>query len=136
MKLSTALEAYQYNSGKVSEVARQLALGGIAVIWIFKIDAGGAQRINPNLSLPSLFLVLCLTCDLLQYAVSAGVWSFFHRVKEKELARTSTDGIIPVDTEIGLAPKQLNWLPLSLFWSKTILVIVAYFMIIHFILTQ
>ena len=37
-------EDYMYFSGKASESTRTLALGGLAIIWLFKVDAKQAQH--------------------------------------------------------------------------------------------
>jgi sugar/nucleoside kinase (ribokinase family) len=49
MKLSEVRDAYETLSGKASEIARQLSLAGIAVIWIFKSGTDQAPSIDQHL---------------------------------------------------------------------------------------
>lgn len=41
-------------SDKSSEINRQLAFAGIAIIWVFKTDSGGRQIVPNELFLPGL----------------------------------------------------------------------------------
>jgi len=56
-------------SDKSSEINRQLAFAGIAIIWVFRTDSGGRQIVPEELFLPGLLLVLSLSFDLLQYVI-------------------------------------------------------------------
>ena len=52
MKLKDAREFYYFNSGKTSDLVRQLGLAGIAVVWIFKYDVLGVPKIPAPLLTP------------------------------------------------------------------------------------
>jgi len=124
VKLKDALDNYYYYTGKTSEIIRQLGFAGIAVVWVFKADVAG-RPIVPSELIPAAFLIGAgLTLDLLHYVAGSLIWGVYHRVKEKR--KTSQE------TEFD-APKQINWLTLFFFWSKAIMMIVAYVFIIRFL---
>lgn len=82
----TVKEGYKvvdFATGKASEINRNLALAGIAVIWIFKVGEGPRQSLPAELVPPTLILVCGLAFDLLQYLVTAFAWYFFTRGKER-----------------------------------------------------
>jgi hypothetical protein len=137
MKLEDTRAEYYFHSGKVSEVVRQLALAGVAVIWIFKSEAGGQQRI-PGWLIPAGILILfCLAFDLLQYAVATIQWNRFNRVKEIELGQKKAAGeITDPENEQFAAPAEINDIPMTFFWVKFILVILAYINLIFYLMTR
>jgi hypothetical protein len=64
-----------------STVNRSLALGGIAIIWIFKRD-DVTHSITPGvLNLPLLFLAISLALDMFQYFVAGIAWTWFYERK-------------------------------------------------------
>lgn len=83
MKLSEYKKAYEEFSGRLSDVARQLAFAGIALIWLFKVDTKPVPRIPPDLLPPTALLAMGLCCDLLQYILGTVIWQRFHRKHEK-----------------------------------------------------
>ncbi|MCE3003985.1 MAG: hypothetical protein LW860_14990, partial [Xanthomonadaceae bacterium] len=89
MKLSAARETYYSHSGNASTAARQIAFAGIAVVWIFNQPNAGRPIELPEL-LMSALLLLCtsLALDLMQYSLSAAVWGYYSRSKERELGLT------------------------------------------------
>ena len=70
-------------SGKLSDVSRQLAFAAIAVIWLFKKDAGNHLSIPHELVLPAVLIVLSLSLDLIQYCWSSLTWYLVYRGLEK-----------------------------------------------------
>jgi hypothetical protein len=123
MNLKDAREYYYALSGKASDAARQLAFAGIAVIWVFKADAGpGKLGVPQGLHWAGLCLVVSLALDLLQYAIGSAVWASFHRLQEQKDA-------IAADTEFE-APRWLNWPALAFFWGKIGAVGIAYILIL------
>jgi hypothetical protein len=100
MKLSEARDAYETLSGKASEIARQLSLAGIAVIWVFKSGTDQAPSIDQHLLRAALFIALALSFDFLQYLVGTTIWFVYFRKKEKEGKR--------LDGE-PQAPAWFNW---------------------------
>lgn len=124
MKLSDYRNDYYFFSGKVSEIARQLGLAGLAVIWIFKIEKSGPLAVPSELYLPAKLFVVSLALDLLQYAVSTAIWGAFHRYHEwKE---------IKDDAELE-APSYFNWPSNCLFWGKLVLVLAGYLALYEYI---
>lgn len=124
MKLSEYRKDYQFFSGKLSDITRQLAFAGIALIWVFKID-GTLPRVPNDLLLPTALLALGLALDLLQYGVQTVIWGLFHRFHEKR--RRSGDS----DPDVEASPCY-NWLALLLFWSKVITVSIALFLVTQY----
>lgn len=122
--LSDYLEDYQWFSAKASDVARQLNLAGIAVVWIFKAGGGSAPQIPKDLVLPLEIFSFALALDLLHYVAGAAIWGMFHRIHERR-------GYDP-KKELR-APRQLNWLLLAFFWLKTSGVFVGYIFLIRYL---
>ncbi len=87
-------EEYQYFSGKASEATRTLALGGMAVIWIFHDDnPGSASPLDPVFIWPLIFLTLSLACDLMHYLSGAAIWYEFYIYHEKKTPKKKHDNI-------------------------------------------
>ena len=121
MKLAGIRENYYFHSGKASDVARQLAFAGIAVVWIFK-DGDAAHPIIPGrLILPLLCFGIVLGLDLLQYAVSAAIWGIFAWLKERWIKAHSATR----DEEFE-APECLNWPALAFFWGKIAFAVIGH----------
>ncbi len=91
MKLSDYRETYYEFSGKVSDISRQLAFAGIALVWLFKIDHDLYPKIPRELVLPTITLALTLAFDLLQYVSATIVWGSFQWYKERQLKSLSED---------------------------------------------
>ncbi len=124
MKLNDILETFYTFSGKTSDITRHLSFAGIAIIWIFRSNIPHEPLISKDLLLPSFFLVIALSCDLLQYLSGTIIWYFYHRKKEKE-GLSNKKNIIPS-----------IWLnkPIFVFFTlKIICVITGYIMIIIFL---
>jgi hypothetical protein len=126
MKLSKYRETYYEFSGKASDVARQLAFAGIALVWIFRIDSRPAPSLPRELLPPSCFLALALALDLLQYALAALIWGTFHRYHEKRLKDKRKDPELT-------APPYFNWPAQICFLIKLVSVVIAYILIINYI---
>jgi hypothetical protein len=124
MKLRDVLQNYYDYSGKASDIIRQLGLGGIAIIWIFHIGNPGVLAIPESLFLPLKLIILGLAFDLLQYAVGALVWSVFHWRKEQADISQEED---------FKAPSSINWPAILFFYSKTLLILVAYWYIFKYL---
>lgn len=125
MKLKDARDNYYFFSGKTSDIVRQLALAGIAIVWFFKFDAGhGDYKIPAPLKLPVELIVIGLILDLLQYAIATGIWGIYQR--QKELTK------IGEDTSFE-APKQLNHPTIVLFIAKVSCVAIAFVLLLRFI---
>jgi hypothetical protein len=120
MKLKDARENYYFHSGKTSDLVRQLALAGIAVIWLFKYEVIGVPKVPSQLLVPLVLIVLGLAFDLLQYAVATVLWGFIQRSKER--------AGLGEDVEFLVSP-LLNWPALVFFGLKVASIGVAYYLL-------
>jgi hypothetical protein len=120
---------YYAHTGSASTVARQLALAGIAIVWIFKTDqSDGRIAIPMPLIWAALFMILSLAMDLGQYVLLSGAWWLFSRAKDR-------DSTIDADTQF-LAPGNINT-PGELLWLlKIALMLVGYAFIIGYLITK
>jgi hypothetical protein len=121
MNLKDAREFYYFQSGKTSDLVRQLALAGIAVVWLFKYEVVGVPKVPSELLWPLALIVFGLALDLFQYAVSTVVWGVFHRTKERAGVSEEQDFKVP---------PQLNWPALAFFWLKVISIAIAYLLLL------
>ncbi|MEM9679523.1 MAG: hypothetical protein AAF901_04300, partial [Bacteroidota bacterium] len=87
MKLSEYRRVYQERSKQASDVNRQFALAGLAVIWIFKINEEGEVFLNDDFKVSLFLLIASLAFDLLHYIGSATIWSIFYRIKENQFLK-------------------------------------------------
>lgn len=126
MKLSDYRETYYEFSGKASDVARQLAFAGIAIIWLFKVQAADFPKIPKELILPTITLALSLAFDLLQYVAGTTVWGIFQWYHEKQLNDLSQDPEIESST-------KLKWPQFTFFILKLIALILSYYLIIKYL---
>lgn len=125
MNLFGYRETYYGFSGSASAVTRQAAFAGIALVWIFNSKADEMITLPQQLLWPTLFLVACLACDLLQYIFSTAIWGIYHRVLEKRG--------VSEDEEIN-APIYFNWPGIILFWLKHFFVLAGYFLLLKYLL--
>lgn len=125
MTLKEARQNYYDLSGKLSEIVRQLSFAGIAVIWMFRVgtDTGGIA-FAPVLVWPLIFLVGALTLDLCQYLYGSIAWSFYAQ-KEEKSGKKDDDEVSPRDA--------INWPSLVFFYSKTVLCILAFLLLVAFL---
>lgn len=124
MNLQNARDNYYFHTGKVSDIARQLAFAAIAVIWIFNAGNGTSIALPKELLQPLKLIVACLALDLFQYIFSAIIWGFFHRMKERA-------GIS--DSMEFKAHPAINWPALVFFWSKPVVLACAYWEIFSYV---
>ena len=130
--LSEYKETYRRLSGKCSDACRNLAFAGIALTWVFKIEAQPVPKIPDRLILPCGLLVLTLFFDLMQYFVGSIAWGLFYRYREKKLYKDSNSK--PINEEINIdAPKWLPWFQLSFYYLKVATVLLAYLFIFIYI---
>ena len=127
MKISDYKSIYENASGKLSDINRNIALAGIALIWIFtKTDT---QTIIPKeLILPAIFLIISLTCDILQYVYKTIVWAIVFRCREKEIQKNKLEK----DKDFKHSP-TLNIVTWIFFGIKIGLVLLAYCLILKFL---
>ena len=127
MNLADYRAAYYELSGKASDVARQLAFAGIALIWIFHERGAAPIAIPRALVAPAALFICGLGFDLLQYLCGALIWGAFHRYQEKRLGPESKKALS--------APAWFNWPGLFFFWSKLFLVLGGYALLLAYVLS-
>jgi len=125
-KLSEYMEDYYEFSGKASEASRNLAFAGIALIWIFKVEAPSIPHIPDRLVLPAALLAIALACDLLQYVSATAIWGCFQWYHERRIGNTSRDPELD-------APAFLKWPQFIFFVFKLMCVLLAYLLITAYI---
>ncbi len=117
MKLRDAREFYGYNSGKLSDIVRQLGFAGIALIWVFTMRSSDGEKIPQGLLGPGILIVLALSLDFLQYCSATLAWGAYSRYKERDGTKE--------DAEFT-APRWINWPALFFFCLKVVVIGVAY----------
>ena len=90
MNLTDLQRAKDANTAKASDVVRQFAFAGIAVVWLLR-SANVAEPI-PAALIPALVLFgAALICDLLQYVISSAIWTIYYRRKLKQHIAETTE---------------------------------------------
>jgi hypothetical protein len=114
-------------TGKLSDVARQAAYAGLAVIWIFKTGEPATYHLEHSLIWAGVLLALALVLDLAQYAVNAALRWFNARHEER------VRGVDYEGKDITL-PKSINRIPYALFVLKVALVAAGYVVLLFYLL--
>lgn len=121
MNVDSAWKCYEDMTAKVSELSRQLAFAGIAVIWIFKDGGAVAPAGAPPTLIPrDLILAMCafvafLSLDYLQYLSASVVWRIYARHKEIQCEKVNA----PV-TEDFSHPAWISWPYTPFFYLKIV----------------
>ena len=113
-------------TGKLSDVTRQAAYAGLAVIWIFKTGDAATYDLDRSLIWAGVLLALGLAFDLAQYACNAAFRWFNARHEEK------IRGVDYMGKDITL-PKRLNRIPYALFALKVTLVAAGYVVLLSYL---
>jgi hypothetical protein len=129
MKITAFRKNYtEYFSQKASDVTRQFAFAGIALVWIFKIG-GDNPKLPDELIVPTFWFAVTLALDLFHYAFATIFWSVFCRYHEKKgLKKKKPDP----DPDV-IAPRWINWPTNFFFYSKLSSIVIGYFIILQFI---
>ena len=115
MKLKDAREAYYNFSGTLSNINRQLALSGIAIIWFF-VHPEKNQNFNfGTFKWAFIFFSVALFFDLFHYAVATVSWGIYHHYKEKKVT----------EVEKFEAPTWINWIPILMLILKVFFTMLA-----------
>lgn len=102
-------------TGKASDVGRQLAFAGLAVVWILREASG--NPIGETLLVPVLLLVVCLTLDLLQYVWCSFAWTIFYNY---HFEKTKSD-----KAQVDI-PDWINWISYACFWLKILALLLGW----------
>jgi hypothetical protein len=127
VKLQQYIDDFYTFTGKASDLNRQLAFAGIAIIWLFKKDVMAGLTIPHELLGPSLLIVLSLALDMAHYCIASIIWRIFYRSREK-LG-------ISVDKEVaqpGVWWERPIWI---VFCLKIVAVLIAYVWIGQFLIS-
>ena len=131
MKVDKYKEVYEKASGKLSDISRNIALAGIALIWIFtKTDTQTA--VPSELILPAFFLVVSLFFDMLQYAYKTIVFVVIFHQKENEIKRKK----MKRDEADFQHSQRFNYATWIFFCIKIVLVFAAYALILCFLIRE
>lgn len=129
MKLSEyKTDYYQYTS-LASNGSRQLALAGIALVWVFKTQGASGYTLPNELLIPSIALIVSLGSDLLQYVAGSVTWGIFHRYHEAQRASMLEDPELE-------APVYYTWPINAFFYSKILSVLIAYFYLLKYAISS
>ena len=125
MKIEELRDAYYEASGKVSDISKQLAFAGIAVIWVLKVGtkAGGIPFSSELIPLLYVFVV-ALTLDYLQYLYKTIVWAVLNHYHWKKHEDN--------EKNIEISDK-INWITNVFFWSKVAAIVYGYMGLLLFI---
>ena len=122
MKLQDYREDFYTFSGKASDLNRQLAFAGIAIIWLFKKDNLAGLSIPRELLWPGMLIVTSLALDMIHYVVASVIWRHFYRSKEKA----------GIGEDKELMHEAYLELPIYLlFAAKIVVVLVAYVLLLN-----
>lgn len=136
MKLSEYKKKSETYTSKSSDIVRQLIIGGIAIIWLFKYSDNGKESIDKFLVFPLLTLSLGLISDLLQYVIGGKIWNtFFLQEEKKAVQNNKQNPQLPIDPEIK-APRRLNRPIYFFYWAKISFMILSYIFIIIYLLKK
>jgi len=75
---------YNAISGKASDVARQISLAGIAIIWAFKAEGVDGTELTTSAKWAAGAFVVTIALDVLQYFLGSLIWWKFISGKEKK----------------------------------------------------
>jgi hypothetical protein len=133
MKLSEYRNSKKEYTAKASEIIRQITLGGIAVVWLFKDNSNGKAVIDIFLLYPLVFLCLSLVSDLLQYVIGGEIWRIFYRKEEKKFNSERKQNLVEVIEPDVKAPTIYSSIIYWFYWSKITFTFLAYIFIIVFL---
>lgn len=131
--LSSYLELINYFSSNASNINRNLALAGIAIIWIFKKPSDSAPIIPGLLNFPLWCLAISLCIDLLQYFFGSFAWKIFYERKYYLWKKNNFKLGVVKDIE---APNYIS-IPIDiLYLAKIVFMLIAYYNIIIYLFNK
>ncbi|MEI6832019.1 MAG: hypothetical protein WCK61_04885 [Candidatus Omnitrophota bacterium] len=124
MNLEECRNTYYDYSRKASEIVRYLGFAGIALVWIFRTENNGVIAVPVKLLFPSILLIVGLALDLLHAVTGTMTWAIYNRYKEYSGTK---------ETDRFKAPAWINWGTLFFFWTKIVVIIWAYALLLSFL---
>ena len=113
-------ETYYHYSKKAADIARQLALIGIAAAWIFRIQQkDGSIEVPNRLVYSIIFLASGVAFDFFRYAFQTAFWGIYCWQKEQKGQQ-----------EFDSHPQWVNWIPNILLWLGFASILVGYLYLI------
>jgi hypothetical protein len=134
MKLSDFNKKADDYTSKASDIIRQLILGGIAIIWLFRITINGTTTLDSFLIWPLTALCVAFLFDLLQYVSGGFIWKRFFKQKEKEVKHKQSEQKSHVIDDNVSAPRKLNRPIYIFYWAKITIATIAYILLIIFLI--
>lgn len=123
MNKSDFVTQYYEFTKQASDLVRQYALGGIGTIWLLKTADNSAVILPEELYMPLALFSFALLFDLGQYLVVILKQHLF--MKSKPNPSDSFD-----------LPNNFDFWPNTFFWSKMVVLIIAYIYVLCFIFTR
>ncbi len=122
MKRSSVDDEDKFYSGKTSDVVRQLALLGYAIIWVFKLDTSSGPAVPREFQLPALFLALSLLLDFVQYVSGAIGWTWYNKSLYKA----------QIEAEANVTPPgRVYYAAYTAFFGKILFVTLGYVWLLY-----
>lgn len=127
MKLCDYKETYEYFSGKLSDINRNLAFMGFGVVWIL---IGGLDNFKHGV-IPNALewvlggLVLTLILDLIHYIYQTIVWHCYFNYLEKRFGFKFN--------KLISAPCWVNRWSWVIFWCKVAVMLISYIWLLRYI---
>lgn len=113
-------------TAKLSDVSRQAAYAGLAVVWIFKTGDASRYHLARSLIWAGALFALTLAFDIAQYAYAAvAKW---RNARREEALR----GIGYKGKDIML-PKEIHYVPYALFALKVATVVLGYVIVLDYL---
>lgn len=123
MKLKDFRDAYYDSSQSLSNISRQLALAGVALVWLFKTSLlpmttgnistdAGLYLIQGDLYSALCFFIICLISDFLQYFYKSFIWGVVHTWHDVKTGKNIPN---KEDTDIKQPWPIINWPAISFF---------------------
>jgi hypothetical protein len=126
MKLPDTRENYQFLTGKLGDISRQLSLAALGIIWIFKTDQPSHRVSVPHYLLwPGILAIASLTFDILQYVYSSIAYGILNRRMEKKLD-------LDESKEFSFR-REINWPTIAFLWMKVAAVLACYALLLRYL---
>ncbi|MBC7000388.1 hypothetical protein [Cytophaga sp. FL35] len=122
---------YLYYTGKTSELNRNLAFAGVAIIWIFKTTSESGFVIPKELISPLIWLVISLSLDLFQYLCGGLIWLIFYRYYENMINNKKRKPNKDLKAH-PILPGVLHFF----YWSKIVANLIAYYLLLSFLFKE
>lgn len=114
-------------TARASEINRAILFGGLAVVWLFKIDTKDGIDIPLELIIATFFFAFSFSIDLMQYVFGAFSWLIVYLFRRKK----ADNG----EDILQMSPiRWINYGTIILFTLKIIGMIVAYCFLFTFLL--